>query len=93
MLFDILGAKHCIFLDLEVIYILSRNAVEPLSELDRLVFLLIADGIVTSRELGSLNKFGANGNYSRDPNADLSHSGAEVEGRVGIEQMGSVLAV
>ena len=60
----ILGAKHGIFLELEVIHILSWNAVEPLSELDRFGFLLVVDGIVTSCELGSLNKFGANSNYS-----------------------------
>ena len=64
-----------ILLELEAIYIFSRNAVEPLSELDRSV-LLIADGIMTNCELGSLNKFGANGNHSRDPNANFCHSGA-----------------
>ena len=63
-----------ILLELEAIYIFSRNAVEPLSELDRSV-LLIADGIKTNCELGSLNKFGANGNHSRDPNVNFCHSG------------------
>ena len=79
ILFDVLGAKHGIFLELEVIYILSRNAVEPLSELNRFRLLLIVEGIVTNSELGSLN-------------ADFSHSGTQrwmEEAKWGIEQMGT----
>ena len=77
ILFDVLGTKHGIFLELEVIYILSWDVVEPLSELGRFKLLLIVDGIVTNCELGSLDKFGANSNHSRDPNANFSHSGAQ----------------
>ena len=68
---------------LEAIYILSRNAVEPLSELDRSV-LLITDGIMTNCELGSLSKLGANST------AHFCHSGAPrwmEEGKWGVEQV------